>query len=150
MLTYFFILQLLKKLLVLVDCIWGPYGDWSECSRTCGGGVKVSNRTILHPELYGGKDCEGTAFKKERCNIQACPKIQKPKPVDCKWSEYSLWTECSHTCGWGIAKSERTISNEALNGGKECTGDAIKTKNCKLRDCPGTIISIQSSLSRHN
>ena len=103
----------------------------------------MSNRTILHPELYGGNDCEGTAFRKERCNAQACPKVRKPKPLDCKWSEYNVWTQCSKTCGWGVKTSERIKSQEAIHGGKECTGDEIITEKCKLKDCPGAEISIK-------
>ena len=125
----------------LVDCIWGPFGDWTDCSVSCGGGVKVANRTILQPALYGGKDCEGTAFNTiERCHAQPCPKETKPKPVDCEWSPITIWTECSKTCGWGIKTSERTISRHVSNGGKECSGDTIQTEKCKLRDCPGNKI----------
>ena len=122
----------------IVDCVWGPFGDWTDCSVSCGGGVKVANRTILQPALYGGKDCEGTAFNTiERCHAQPCPKETKPDPVDCEWSPITVWSECSKTCGWGIKTSERTISRHALNGGKECSGDTIQTEKCKLRDCPG-------------
>ena len=104
----------------------------------------MSSRTILHPQLYGGKDCDGTAFKKERCNAQSCPKLE---PVDCEWSSIVVWTECSTTCGWGIKTSEKTVSQQALNGGKECFGDALQTQKCKLRDCPGTIYFINNAIS---
>ena len=97
----------------------------------------MANRTILHPQLYGGKDCEGTAFSKERCNPEACPPVREPEPVDCEWSPIKVWTECSTTCGWGIKTSEKTIAQKSLNGGRECTGEAIETQKCKLEDCPG-------------
>ena len=55
-----------------VNCEWSAYGDWSECSVTCGNGQKRSNRTILQPALHGGIECEGNSSKVEKCNLDAC------------------------------------------------------------------------------
>ena len=40
---------------------------------TCGGGVKMTSRSIVQPALYGGKNCAGDAFKTEKCNREPCP-----------------------------------------------------------------------------
>ena len=56
----------------LVNCEWSSYGNWSECSVTCGNGQKRSNRTILKPALHGGIECEGNSSKVEKCNLEAC------------------------------------------------------------------------------
>ena len=55
-----------------VNCEWSSYGNWSECSVTCGNGQKRSNRTILKPALHGGIDCEGNSSKVEKCISEAC------------------------------------------------------------------------------
>ncbi|KAA3682147.1 uncharacterized protein DEA37_0009838 [Paragonimus westermani] len=35
---------------VRVNGNWGPWGPWSLCSRTCGGGVRFSERECNNPE----------------------------------------------------------------------------------------------------
>ena len=57
--------------------------------------------------------------------------------VDCKWSEYGEWSECSVTCGNGKHISTRKVIQQALNGGLECEGEDTKTKPCKLKKCKG-------------
>ena len=56
----------------IVDCQWSSYGDWSQCSATCGGGTKTAERTIIQQGAHGGKECNGTALKIEKCNDQPC------------------------------------------------------------------------------
>ena len=46
---------------------------WSECSETCGGGSRTSNRTIKQPALHGGNDCIGDDTQIEACNLESCP-----------------------------------------------------------------------------
>ena len=58
-----------------MDCEWSPYGNWSECSKSCGGGIKLSTRTIIQFAQYGGKSCDGESSKNETCNEQICPGI---------------------------------------------------------------------------
>ena len=52
---------------------WGPYG---ECSKSCGGGLKMRNRTCTNPPpANGGEDCSvlGPDTSTMKCNIQECP-----------------------------------------------------------------------------
>ena len=58
-----------------VDCKWFPFGDWSECSVTCGGGERIAKRAVIEHALYGGKECEGSETKVEVCNEDPCPGI---------------------------------------------------------------------------
>ena len=60
---------------VLVNCEWSDFGEWSECSKSCGGGEKTSSRSVVKPALYGGKECEGKEIQIESCNDQPCPGI---------------------------------------------------------------------------
>ena len=70
--------NLLYKLLT-VDCKWSSYTEWSDCSKSCGGGTKTSNRTILQSPINGGQECVGTALKTDTCNLDPCPGITRTK-----------------------------------------------------------------------
>lgn len=37
------------------DCIFGTWGDLSNCSVKCGGGYKIKKREIIQEAKYGGK-----------------------------------------------------------------------------------------------
>ena len=44
------------------DGEWSEWGGWSECSKTCGGGVQYRERNCSNPApANGGKECEGIA-----------------------------------------------------------------------------------------
>ncbi|KAM8854448.1 A disintegrin and metalloproteinase with thrombospondin motifs 15-like [Synchiropus picturatus] len=50
---------------------WGPYGD---CSRSCGGGVRLAQRKCDNPiPENGGKYCTGLRVKYQSCNLNPCP-----------------------------------------------------------------------------
>ena len=61
----------------------GGYTEWSgysECSVTCGGGVRERTRECTNPAPENnGKDCEelGPAKESEICNSEACPNQPK-------------------------------------------------------------------------
>ena len=55
--------------------------------------------------------------------------------IDCKWSEYSPWSECSKSCGSGIRRRIRVVVQNASIGGKECTGLDKEAEECKILDC---------------
>lgn len=48
---------------------WSIWGDWSECTVTCGGGVQVHSRICIHGE-EGDEGCEGIRVGQEACNTQ--------------------------------------------------------------------------------
>ena len=64
-----------------IDCKYNEWNEWSSCTVTCGGGIKIRSRTIKTHPLYGGKECEGenslddvqTSTEKTECNTQLCP-----------------------------------------------------------------------------
>ncbi|XP_040490296.1 A disintegrin and metalloproteinase with thrombospondin motifs 18 [Ursus maritimus] len=52
---------------------WSAWSKWSECSRTCGGGVKYQERHCNNPKpQYGGKFCPGSSRIYQLCNIDPC------------------------------------------------------------------------------
>uniref|UniRef100_A0A8C8ZJ62 A disintegrin and metalloproteinase with thrombospondin motifs 18 n=1 Tax=Prolemur simus TaxID=1328070 RepID=A0A8C8ZJ62_PROSS len=52
---------------------WSAWSKWSECSRTCGGGVTYQERHCSNPKpQYGGKFCPGSSRIYQLCNINPC------------------------------------------------------------------------------
>ncbi|CAK6431941.1 unnamed protein product [Pipistrellus nathusii] len=52
---------------------WGPWGDWSPCSRTCGGGISFSERSCHWQRRDGGSSCVGPTRRHRLCHIESCP-----------------------------------------------------------------------------
>uniref|UniRef100_G1Q7M1 Papilin, proteoglycan like sulfated glycoprotein n=1 Tax=Myotis lucifugus TaxID=59463 RepID=G1Q7M1_MYOLU len=51
---------------------WGPWGDWSPCSRTCGGGISFRERFCYSQRRDGGSSCVGPARRHRLCHIEMC------------------------------------------------------------------------------
>ncbi|XP_063930505.1 A disintegrin and metalloproteinase with thrombospondin motifs 9-like isoform X2 [Zophobas morio] len=52
---------------------WGSWQPWTECSRTCGGGVKYTKRFCDTPvPRNGGAYCTGSSVQYLSCNTQSC------------------------------------------------------------------------------
>ena len=58
---------------IQVNCVWGEWTSWSDCTRTCATGVKSKQRWKKITALYGGHECSGARTKSEKCNTQTCP-----------------------------------------------------------------------------
>lgn len=61
-----------------IDGGWGPFGPWSECSRTCGLGNKTRSRKCDAPKpQYGGIPCKKSeAVEVAFCRLQyKCPRV---------------------------------------------------------------------------
>uniref|UniRef100_A0A8C2VJE8 ADAM metallopeptidase with thrombospondin type 1 motif 16 n=2 Tax=Chinchilla lanigera TaxID=34839 RepID=A0A8C2VJE8_CHILA len=75
-------------------------GNWSTCSRTCGGGtqsrpVRCTRRAHYHSEPVAASLCPQPAPSgRQACNPQRCPPAWSAGP----------WAECSQTCGKGWRK----------------------------------------------
>lgn len=112
---------------------WSDFGAWSECSVTCGGGIKERTRSCTNPAPeHGGLYCVGDSKEEETCNTQAC----KVNGGFTEWSEYSA---CSKTCGKDAVKTRtRTCTNPPPSGGGKGCGKRTEQKvKCKLPKCKG-------------
>uniref|UniRef100_A0A3Q1B6M5 Hemicentin-1 n=1 Tax=Amphiprion ocellaris TaxID=80972 RepID=A0A3Q1B6M5_AMPOC len=129
--------NLLGSVLVRVTLtvrVHGGYSEWAEwapCSVSCGAGAQNRLRQCNNPlPANGGRHCAGSDLETRRCQ-------GKPCPVDGNWSEWSLWEECSRTCGQGNRTRVRTCSNPpAQHGGRPCEGKAVEVIMCSVRPCP--------------
>uniref|UniRef100_A0A3Q1GJS2 Uncharacterized protein n=1 Tax=Acanthochromis polyacanthus TaxID=80966 RepID=A0A3Q1GJS2_9TELE len=106
--------------------------EWAPCSVSCGVGAQNRLRQCNNPlPANGGRHCAGSDLETRRCQ-------GKPCPVDGNWSEWSLWEECSRTCGQGNRTRVRTCSNpSAQHGGRPCEGKAVEVIMCSVRPLAG-------------
>ncbi|XP_068700145.1 uncharacterized protein [Montipora foliosa] len=117
-----------------VNGMYGTWSLWSECDRSCGGGTRVRSRSCTNPPpQFGGSDCSllGPVQESEICSMVACP-------VNGNFSEWTLWTPCSVTCGQGIMTRKRFCNNPSPTvGGKDCVdlGPDHEKTSCQLVDC---------------
>ncbi|XP_060592575.1 uncharacterized protein LOC132747263 isoform X3 [Ruditapes philippinarum] len=56
-----------------VDGNWSDWGQWTTCSKLCGGGTRSQTRTCTNPSpANGGLPCPGDSSQAEDCNTNAC------------------------------------------------------------------------------
>mmetsp|Transcript_51336 Transcript_51336/g.123063 ORF Transcript_51336/g.123063 Transcript_51336/m.123063 type:complete len:1666 (+) Transcript_51336:75-5072(+) len=91
----------------VVDCKWGSWLDWSDCTKTCGGGSMRRSRAVEAAPRNGGLPCQ--AEDKEEvafCSTMPC----SGECIDGKWSDWADWGECSAYCGSGFQKRRRSLA----------------------------------------
>ena len=71
------------------------------------------------------------------------------KPLDCKWSGWAKWSDCSQSCGKGSQTRERSIEMLARNGGSPCRGKGKQKRSCQIASCPSKLLSQIQKLSKY-
>ena len=62
-----------------VDGGFSEWSSWTQCSKSCGGGVKVRERSCTNPPPKGnGQKCSGEFEETGACAENPCP-IRKPR-----------------------------------------------------------------------
>lgn len=117
----------------IVDCKWGPWFGWSQCTATCGGGTRHRTKEIEVSAKFGGRFCQAaTTSQVGQCMTMPCD----PHAADCEWSPWDSWSSCSTTCGGGEMYRTRSIARETQEGGAGCEGVFEDFKLCHNETCP--------------
>ena len=110
-----------------VDCVVSDWGDWTTCTKSCGGGQESQSRSIVVTPTSGGAQC-GTLSQTRSCNNQACPQ-------DCVVSDWGAFSACTVTCGGGEKTRTRTVETATAHGGIACP-PLQETQSCNAQPCP--------------
>lgn len=110
-----------------VDCVWGDWSSWSNCSAACGGGQSKRHRDVVVSPDNGGELCKDlTREEIAPCNVKACDR----ECVDGEWGNWADWSDCSHSCGGGTRLRSRLIAVQADDCGVSATGRSQEFKAC--------------------
>jgi hypothetical protein len=82
-----------------MNCVQGNWGEWGDCSVSCGSGHKTRSRSVIDHPTFGGKYCDAARIS-TTCNAHPCP-------TDCVLSAFTSWTQCSASCGRQAAAHSR-------------------------------------------
>ena len=83
---------------------WTEWGPWRLCTKTCGEGHRERARYCP----IGG--CPGGAVQDEPCHLGDCPEM----------SGWSMWSECSESCGKGAFRIRTNSCEKPSWDGKIC------------------------------
>lgn len=97
---------------------WGTWSAWSQCSVSCGAGVKRRTRTCRTG------NCPGNYKESAICNDRDC------ENRNAAWGGWGYWSSCSETCGDGVRKRVRKCY-----GSGNCDGQQYEKQYCNLRTC---------------
>lgn len=114
-----------------LDGALGPWTEWSQCTKTCGGGTqrRVKNCDNPRPQ-FGGKVCAELPLQTRQCSVFQCP-------VNGGFSGWTVWSRCSTSCGGGQRTRVRICDNPypAFNG-TNCSDEDVQQENCNTKNCP--------------
>ena len=136
--------------------VWGNFGGWSRCSKTCGGGFKRRYRSCLGTTniQYCKRDQGGLNYQTASCETQDCCSAQygKFKCSNGKCISKSLICDGNNDCGNKDDESRYRCPNYIRSGDWIALKSNAKTNQwlscyctvncgvdrCKLRGCPGS------------
>ncbi|KAK3790672.1 hypothetical protein RRG08_048796 [Elysia crispata] len=113
---------------------WGPWSSYSECSRSCGGGVQHTSRTCLRDSESQQKECQGSATQYRSCNVQPCLDNKDFRHQQCEaYNGVPLFDPSIHNSTWepynDISKPCKLICR-AQNGETRTLKDVIDGTSC--------------------
>ncbi|XP_062384557.1 thrombospondin type-1 domain-containing protein 7B-like [Sardina pilchardus] len=130
-----------------------PQGSWSPCllpglsgrtawhlglpgrpraqgeGRECGQGWRYRALACLdhRGQLVEPTLCASSGLEEDLCHV-ACP-------MDCRLSEWSPWSTCSASCGWGVKVRAQWLREKAFNGGRPCPKLDLRNQVSEVLPC---------------
>ncbi|XP_042251767.1 A disintegrin and metalloproteinase with thrombospondin motifs 6 [Thunnus maccoyii] len=101
--------------------------------------LSKSNRCVTNSiPAAEGTLCQTGSIEKGWCYQGECVAFGTwPQSVDGGWGPWSIWGECSRTCGGGVSSSMRHCDSPAPSGGgKYCLGERKRYRSCNTDPCP--------------
>ncbi|XP_049862790.1 spondin-1 [Schistocerca gregaria] len=127
------------------ECAVTEYSPWSECSVTCGKGIRMRQRSYLNAPKAEMLGCDRQLVSKEMCVASApsCPGgleedgfFVEDNGAVCGTTEWGPWSECSVSCGIGFTMRTRKFLDRM--GRKKCPHVSLVEKDkCMLPECTG-------------
>ncbi|XP_013387914.1 SCO-spondin [Lingula anatina] len=112
-----------------VPCTCGIWAAWSQCSVSCGGGLRVRSRTCTEGQ-YGGRPCVSSDYQQtDICNTKVCP-------VDCKCGDWNPWNACSASCGPGGVQLRTRSCTDGQYGGRLCQASDYEESRACINNVP--------------
>lgn len=109
------------------SCLMTEWGEWDECSATCGMGMRKRHRMVKMSPADGSV-CKAETTQAEKCMMPEC------HTIPCLLSPWSEWSDCSVTCGKGTRTRQRTLKSLAELG--DCNEELEQVEKCMLPECP--------------
>lgn len=117
---------------VEVLCEWSHWTAWGPC--TCQGLRERQREVAVHPQ--NSDPCVGPTRQTDSCTpAQACA----ANVEDCEMSSWSLWSECTRTCGGGQRFHSRSISKHGQGHGLGCQGSLETVAPCNTQSCAAAL-----------
>ncbi|XP_029005418.1 SCO-spondin [Betta splendens] len=147
-------------------CSWSSWSSWASCSVTCGHGQRTRYRSLIPEtegkdcqfEEVQHKSCDpgpcpplclhdnqelfvGDTWLQGECKQCTCtPEGDYCQDIDCRvdggWTLWSVWSDCSVTCGQGSqVRTRACINPPPRNNGSDCSGLERDTQKCYSPPC---------------
>jgi len=105
-----------------IDCE-GQWGEWGECSSSCGYGSQSRYFMVVQSAQYGGADCalaDGWQDPRQ-LDCDCLPNCATECAIDCEGT-WGAWDECSavNCSEFGLTGREFTVTAESEFGGQDC------------------------------
>ncbi|XP_023216087.1 spondin-1-like isoform X2 [Centruroides sculpturatus] len=110
-----------------VSCETSPWSRWTECSSTCGRGLRTRSRKYRN--YAARKVCTLDLMEKEACGPSEtdCQTGETTDPT-CEVTHWSEWSPCSASCGKGTKTRTRLYTNPT--GPTVCNAELIQKSPC--------------------
>ncbi|CAE8643548.1 unnamed protein product, partial [Polarella glacialis] len=107
------------------DGQWGQWEEWSQCSTSCGGGLRFRHRRMDKEANDCGKVAPGLSRDTAICNEG----VPCSADVDCQFDEWAQWSACTRTCD-GTMRRSRRIAVVGRGEGRWCLGSTKESAPC--------------------